>query len=44
MHLLGSDHVFPSAESATIEGIVAVGGDLNPKRILKLKKWNLSLV
>ena len=35
MHLLGSDHVFPPAESATVEGIVAVGGDLNPKRILE---------
>lgn len=38
MHLLGSDHVFPPAESATNEGIVAVGGDLNPERILEAYK------
>ncbi|MBL6648724.1 MAG: leucyl/phenylalanyl-tRNA--protein transferase [Flavobacteriaceae bacterium] len=38
MHLLGIEHIFPSAETASREGIVAIGGDLNPNRILKAYK------
>jgi leucyl/phenylalanyl-tRNA--protein transferase len=38
MHLLGSEHTFPSAETASQEGIVAIGGDLDPNRILKAYK------
>ena len=38
MHLLGSEHIFPSADSASKEGIVAIGGDLDPNRILKAYK------
>ena len=38
MHLLGSEHIFPSAGSASKEGIVAIGGDLDPNRILKAYK------
>ena len=38
MHLLGSEHIFPSTDSASKEGIVAIGGDLDPNRILKAYK------
>lgn len=38
MHLLGSEHTFPSAELASREGIVAIGGDLDPNRILNAYK------
>ena len=38
MHLLGSEHTFPSAETASLEGIVAIGGDLDPNRILNAYK------
>lgn len=38
MHLLGSKHTFPSAETASREGIVAIGGDLDPHRILNAYK------
>jgi leucyl/phenylalanyl-tRNA--protein transferase len=34
IYLLGESPVFPSAENATGEGIVAVGGDLSPERLL----------
>ena len=34
MHQLTSQHIFPSALSANQEGIVAVGGDLSPERVL----------
>jgi len=38
MQQLGNDYKFPSPQSATEEGIVAVGGDLNPLRILEAYK------
>ena len=38
MHLLGSEHIFPSADSASKEAIVAIGGDLDLNRILKAYK------
>ena len=38
MHLLGSEHTFPSPDTASREGIVAIGGDLNPNRILNAYK------
>ena len=38
MHLLGSEHTFPLAETASLEGIVAIGGDLDPNRILNAYK------
>ena len=38
MQQLGNDYKFPSPQSATKEGIVAVGGDLNPLRILEAYK------
>jgi leucyl/phenylalanyl-tRNA--protein transferase len=34
IYVLGSDVWFPSAEMASREGIVAVGGDLSPERLL----------
>ena len=34
MYQLTSEHIFPSPLSADQEGIVAVGGDLDPDRIL----------
>jgi len=34
MYSLGIEHTFPSADSANEEGIVAIGGDLDPNRIL----------
>ena len=38
MQKLGDDYKFPSPQSATNEGVVAVGGDLNPLRILEAYK------
>lgn len=38
MHQLNSEHIFPSALSANNDGIVAIGGDLDPKRILQAYK------
>ena len=38
MQQLGDDYKFPSPQSATNEGVVAVGGDLNPLRILEAYK------
>tara|TARA_B100000886_G_scaffold143589_1_gene97574 strand:- start:34142 stop:34786 length:645 start_codon:yes stop_codon:yes gene_type:complete len=38
MQQLGNDYKFPSPQLATKEGIVAVGGDLNPLRILEAYK------
>ena len=38
MQQLGQDYKFPSPKSATKEGIVAIGGDLNPLRILQAYK------
>ena len=38
MQQLGDDYKFPPPQSATKEGIVAVGGDLNPLRILEAYK------
>ncbi|MCX6584455.1 MAG: leucyl/phenylalanyl-tRNA--protein transferase [Candidatus Aminicenantes bacterium] len=34
IYLLGESTVFPAAENANREGIVAVGGDLSPERLL----------
>ena len=41
MHQLSSEHIFPSALSANNDGVVAVGGDLDPKRILKAYKQGI---
>ena len=41
MHQLSSEHIFPSALSANNDGIVAIGGDLDPKRILKAYKQGI---
>tara|TARA_Y100000816_G_scaffold98823_1_gene68824 strand:+ start:2561 stop:3205 length:645 start_codon:yes stop_codon:yes gene_type:complete len=38
MQQLGHDYKFPSPTSATKEGVVAIGGDLNPLRILEAYK------
>ena len=38
MQQLGDDYKFPSPQSATNKGVVAVGGDLNPLRILEAYK------
>ena len=38
MFRLGEDFVFPSPRSADNHGIVAYGGDLNPKRIIQAYK------
>ena len=38
MYELGNDFKFPSPKLATSEGIVAVGGDLNPLRVLEAYK------
>ena len=35
MFLLGSEHRFPPIELASNEGIVAIGGDLHPDRLIK---------
>ena len=41
MHQLSSEHIFPSALSAINDGIVAIGGDLDPKRILQAYKQGI---
>ena len=41
MHQLNSEHIFPSAYSANNDGIVAIGGDLDPKRILQAYKQGI---
>lgn len=41
MHQLSSEHIFPSALSANNDGIVATGGDLDPKRILQAYKQGI---
>ena len=35
---LGDEYVFPSPNSADRDGILAFGGDLNPKRIIQAYK------
>ena len=41
MHQLSSEHIFPSALAANNDGVVAIGGDLNPKRILQAYKQGI---
>ena len=41
MYKLSSEHIFPSPLSANREGIVAVGGDLDPQRILLAYKMGI---
>lgn len=41
MHQLSSEHIFPSASAANNDGVVAIGGDLNPKRILQAYKQGI---
>ena len=41
MYQLNSEHIFPSALTANNDGVVAIGGDLNPKRILKAYKQGI---
>ena len=41
MHKLDSEHIFPSPLNASKEGIVAVGGDLDPQRILLAYKMGI---
>ena len=41
MYKLSSEHIFPSPLSANRDGIVAVGGDLDPKRILLAYKMGI---
>ncbi|MDC3348862.1 leucyl/phenylalanyl-tRNA--protein transferase [Flavobacteriaceae bacterium] len=41
MYQLSSEHIFPSALSANNDGIVAIGGDLDPKRILQAYKQGI---
>ena len=41
MHQLSSEHIFPSASTANNNGVVAIGGDLNPKRILQAYKQGI---
>ena len=41
MYQLSSEHIFPSALSANNDGIVAIGGDLDPKRILNAYKQGI---
>ena len=41
MHQLSNEHIFPSALSANNDGVVAIGGDLDPKRILKAYKQGI---
>ena len=41
MHQLSSEYIFPSALSANNDGIVAIGGDLDPKRILQAYKQGI---
>ena len=41
MHQLSSEHIFPSASTANNDCVVAIGGDLNPKRILQAYKQGI---
>ena len=41
MYQLSSKHIFPSPLSADGDGIVAVGGDLDPERILIAYKMGI---
>ena len=41
MHQLNSEHIFPAALTANNDGVVAIGGDLNPKRILQAYKQGI---
>ena len=41
MHQLSSEHIFPSALTANNDGVVAIGGDLHPKRILQAYKQGI---
>lgn len=41
MYQLSSEHIFPSALTANSDGVVATGGDLDPKRILKAYKQGI---
>jgi leucyl/phenylalanyl-tRNA--protein transferase len=41
MHQLSSEHIFPSALTANNDGVVATGGDLDPKRILQAYKQGI---
>lgn len=41
MYQLSSEHIFPSALTANSDGVVAIGGDLDPKRILKAYKQGI---
>ena len=41
MYQLSSKHIFPSALNADRQGIVAVGGDLDPKRVLLAYKMGI---
>ena len=41
MHQLSSEHIFPSALTANNDGVVAIGGDLDPKRILQAYKQGI---
>lgn len=34
MVLLGKEIIFPNVKNASIEGVVAIGGDLSPKRLI----------
>jgi leucyl/phenylalanyl-tRNA--protein transferase len=41
MYQLSSEHIFPSALTANNDGVVATGGDLDPKRILQAYKQGI---
>ena len=41
MYQLSSEHILPSALTANSDGVVAIGGDLDPKRILKAYKQGI---
>ena len=41
MYQLSSEYIFPSALTANSDGVVAIGGDLDPKRILKAYKQGI---
>ena len=41
MYQLSSEHIFPSALTANSDGVVAIGGDLDSKRILKAYKQGI---
>ena len=34
MHVLGPEIIFPSIENSDADGLLAVGGDLSPERLL----------